>query len=147
MTIPLQFASLYDGQEIFMWSNCLLDLGTDFVVGNMVFVCNKSYSRIAPPESNCLLVSGEQTRGNYQDNQTHVASLPPRTHAGQTCIGSYSWLESTKVDGHCGLKVADNASHSTVCQHYVRRVATLRDRIGGSSCRQHGLQDPLSQDP
>ena len=29
MTIPLQFASLYNSQEIFMWSDCLLDLGTD----------------------------------------------------------------------------------------------------------------------
>ena len=38
MTIPLQFASLYDHQEVFVWSNCLLDLGTDFLVGNMVFV-------------------------------------------------------------------------------------------------------------
>ena len=38
MTIPLQFASLYDGQEIFLESDCLLDLGTDFLVGNMVFV-------------------------------------------------------------------------------------------------------------
>ena len=38
MTIPLQFASLYDGQEIFVWSNCLLDLDIDFLVGNMVFV-------------------------------------------------------------------------------------------------------------
>ena len=38
MTIPLQFASLYDGQEVFMWSKCLLDLGTDFLVGNTVFV-------------------------------------------------------------------------------------------------------------
>ena len=38
MTIPLQFASLYDGQEVFMWSDCLLDLCTDFVVGNMVLV-------------------------------------------------------------------------------------------------------------
>ena len=37
MTIPLQFASLYDGQ-VFVWSDCLLDLGTDFFVGNMVFV-------------------------------------------------------------------------------------------------------------
>ena len=37
MTIPLQFASLYDRQA-FVWSNCLLDLGTDFLVGNMVFV-------------------------------------------------------------------------------------------------------------
>ena len=38
MTIPLQFASLYDRQEIFVWSDCLLDLSTDFLVGNMVFV-------------------------------------------------------------------------------------------------------------
>ena len=38
MTIPLQFASLYDGQEVFVWFDCLLDLGTDFLVGNMVFV-------------------------------------------------------------------------------------------------------------
>ena len=37
MTIPLQFASLYDGQA-FVWSDCLLDLGTDFLVGKMVFV-------------------------------------------------------------------------------------------------------------
>ena len=37
MTIPLQFVSLYDRQEIFVLSNCLLDLGTDFLVGNMVF--------------------------------------------------------------------------------------------------------------
>ena len=29
---------LYDGQVVFMWSDCLLDLGTDFLVGNMVFV-------------------------------------------------------------------------------------------------------------
>ena len=36
--MPLQFASLYDRQEVFVWSNCLMDLGTDFVVGNMVFV-------------------------------------------------------------------------------------------------------------
>ena len=36
--ITLQFASFYDRQEIFMWSNCLLDLGTDFLVGNMVFI-------------------------------------------------------------------------------------------------------------
>ena len=38
MTIPLQFASLYDRQEVFVWFSCLLDLGTDFLVGNMVFV-------------------------------------------------------------------------------------------------------------
>ena len=38
MTIQLQFASLYDRQEVFVWSNCLLDLGTDFPVSNMVFL-------------------------------------------------------------------------------------------------------------
>ena len=38
MSIPLQFAFLYDGPEVFVWSDCLLDLGTDFVVGNMIFV-------------------------------------------------------------------------------------------------------------
>ena len=34
----LQFASLYDGQEVLVWSNCLLDLDRDFLVGNVVFV-------------------------------------------------------------------------------------------------------------
>ena len=34
MTLPLQFVSLYDRQEVFVWSNCPLDLGTDFLVGN-----------------------------------------------------------------------------------------------------------------
>ena len=29
MSIPLQFSSLYDGQEVFVRSGCLLDLGTD----------------------------------------------------------------------------------------------------------------------
>ena len=36
MTIPPQFASLYDRTEVFVWSDCLLDLGTDFLVANMV---------------------------------------------------------------------------------------------------------------
>ena len=35
MTIPLQFASLHDGQEVFVWSNCLLDIGTVFRVGKL----------------------------------------------------------------------------------------------------------------
>ena len=38
MFIPLQFVFLYDGQEVFACSDCLLDLGMDFLVGNMVFV-------------------------------------------------------------------------------------------------------------
>ena len=37
-SIPLQFVSLYDGQEVLEWSDCLLDLGTGFFVSNLVFV-------------------------------------------------------------------------------------------------------------
>ena len=45
--IPLQFASVYHGKEIFVWSDCLLDLDTgflakDFLVGNMVIVWDAS---------------------------------------------------------------------------------------------------------
>ena len=39
MTIQLQFASLYDGQ-VFMWYDRLLNLGMDFLVDNMVSVCD-----------------------------------------------------------------------------------------------------------
>ena len=38
MSIPLQFVSLYNGQEVFGWSDRLMDLGAYFLVGNMVFV-------------------------------------------------------------------------------------------------------------
>ena len=34
LTIPLQFASLYDHLEVSVWSDCLLDLGTHFPDGN-----------------------------------------------------------------------------------------------------------------
>ena len=40
MNIPLQFASLYGHQEVFVWSICLLDLATDFLVGDIVFARN-----------------------------------------------------------------------------------------------------------
>ena len=46
MSIPLQFASLYDGQ-VFVWSICLLDLGTDFLVGDVVFVRDVYYLAVA----------------------------------------------------------------------------------------------------
>ena len=48
--MSLQFASLYDGQEVFLWLNCLLDCGTDsdFLVGNMVFVRDAWYLAVAP---------------------------------------------------------------------------------------------------
>ena len=43
MTIPLQFASLYDGQEVFVLSDSLLDLGMDFLVGNMIIILVQSH--------------------------------------------------------------------------------------------------------
>ena len=42
----LQFASLYN-DRVFVWSNCLLDLGTDYLVGNMVFVWDAWYLAVA----------------------------------------------------------------------------------------------------
>ena len=38
VSILFQFASLSDGQEVFVCSDCLLDLGTDFLVGSIAFV-------------------------------------------------------------------------------------------------------------
>ena len=32
MCIPHQFASLYDGQKVFLWFDCPLDLGIKFLV-------------------------------------------------------------------------------------------------------------------
>ena len=48
MTISLQVASLYNGQEVFVWSDCRLGLGLDFLVGNMVFVRDAWYLAVAP---------------------------------------------------------------------------------------------------
>ena len=44
---PVQFASLYDGQEVFVWSDCLLGLGADFLAGIMVFVWDAEYLAVA----------------------------------------------------------------------------------------------------
>ena len=43
MSIPLPSAFLYDGQEVFARSDCPLDLGTDLLVGNTVFVSDAWY--------------------------------------------------------------------------------------------------------
>ena len=46
MSISLQFASLYTGQEVFVWSDCPLDLGTDFLIGKMVLYEMRSILRL-----------------------------------------------------------------------------------------------------
>ena len=43
MTISMQSASLYGGQDVFVWSNCLLHLGTDFLVGSVVSCSSTSF--------------------------------------------------------------------------------------------------------
>ena len=37
MSIPLQFAYLFDGQEVFMQSDYLLDFDPDILIDKMVF--------------------------------------------------------------------------------------------------------------
>ena len=44
----MQSASLYDGQQIFVWSDRLLDLGMNFLVGSMVFVRDAWYLAVVP---------------------------------------------------------------------------------------------------
>ena len=43
MSLSLQFASLCGGQEVFVLSDCLLELGTDLLFGNTVFVWDAWY--------------------------------------------------------------------------------------------------------
>ena len=38
MSVPLHFASAYDGQEVFVWSDCLLYLGMNSLVGKCAFL-------------------------------------------------------------------------------------------------------------
>ena len=47
MSIQLQFTSHYHGQEVFVWSDCLLDVVTDLLVGNMVVVLVAQYLAVA----------------------------------------------------------------------------------------------------
>ena len=42
------FVSLYDGQGVFVWSDCLLDLVMDFLSCNAVFVRDAYYFVEAP---------------------------------------------------------------------------------------------------
>ena len=75
MTIPLQFASLYDGQEVFVWSDCLLDLGTDFLVGNMVFILDTYYLAIASHfhglHSSLQLCMIHMDTGRWSEKEAH----------------------------------------------------------------------------
>ena len=82
MTIPLQFASPYDGQEVFVWSSFLLDLGTDFLVGNLVFVWDVLY--LASPD---VILCGWLGSKHQLTNWLLYLAVAPHFH------GLYSSLE------------------------------------------------------
>ena len=71
MTIPLQFASLYDDQGVFVWSDCLLDLDTDFLVGNTVFDDSDKFDAdvvlLHGCQQSCMPNPGEDQLEVYED--------------------------------------------------------------------------------
>ena len=54
MSIPPQSASLYNGQEVFMRSDCLLDLGTDLLICKIVFGWDLWYLAVALHFHHCI---------------------------------------------------------------------------------------------
>ena len=101
MSIPLQFVSLYNGQ-VFVWSDCLLDLGTNFLIANTFFFfflwgvvsCGStSFTRLVVPATK----QGKITKAHHQCTLQHLqrtswAFIPwiiwwrlrINTHEGQT---------------------------------------------------------------
>ena len=70
ISMPLHFASLYDSQKFFVKSDRLLDLGTDFFVGNMVFVRDAQYLAVAPrPFEHRLTLPQNNNNINNNNNQ------------------------------------------------------------------------------
>ena len=49
-------------QEVFVWSSCLLDLGTDFFVGNIVFVWEAYYLRRHLISMACIFLCSSAVR-------------------------------------------------------------------------------------
>ena len=72
MTIPLQSASLYDRQEVFVWSNCLLDFGTDFLVCSMEEELAKLVERLNKASTAYgMEISAEKTQADDKQHQWH----------------------------------------------------------------------------
>ena len=47
--MPIQSVFLYDGQEVFVWSDCLLNLDTDFLVGLCMICVVRAVGRFFGP--------------------------------------------------------------------------------------------------
>ena len=67
MSIPRKFASLYHGQEIFVWSDCLLDLGTDLLVGPKLSSMNQR-----PDRENALKLCVKEKTSGLHDLLLHL---------------------------------------------------------------------------
>ena len=81
MTIPLQCASFYDDQ-VFVWSDRLLDLGTDFLVGNIVFVwgalclaINLIFIACILPCSSAMRVDDSQACSKMDVTREHISRI------------------------------------------------------------------------
>ena len=72
MTILLQSASLYDRHEVLVWSNCLLDLGMDFLVGNLVLYEIRSH--VISMACNLLCSSAVRVHDSQSHRKMHVIS-------------------------------------------------------------------------
>ena len=92
MSIPLQFAILYEGQ-VFVWSDCLLDLGTDFLVGNMVFVWDAWYLAVAL----CILVWSSAVR--VHDSRAYGGQIET-LHVSRTVSPASKCLPSLLIQLH-----------------------------------------------
>ena len=81
----MQSASLYGGQEVFVWSDCLMDLGTNFLVGPL--------SALTP--SSC---QGHQGVG-WAEGKTTAAAMTVRCveHSTGGCR-HFPWQPQTEMD-------------------------------------------------
>ena len=105
MTIPLQLASLNDGQ-VFVWSDCLLDLGTDFLVGNMVFVWDQSKwteawdchkNQVPGLSYNWWGFQAWDTSHDNTDNSSVFTSLKPLLNDRSIFLSCNMWLMRSLV--------------------------------------------------
>ena len=69
MAIPLKFASLYDGQEVLVWPDCLLDLGTDFLFSTWSLYEMRSILREHLISMACILLWSSAVR--VHDSQAY----------------------------------------------------------------------------
>ena len=89
MTIPLQFASLHD-RQVFVRSSYLLDLGTNFLVGNMIFVWDRCEASCGGTSFPCILLWSSAVR--VHDSQAYRKMDVTRERTSRILAVSYTHL-------------------------------------------------------